>query len=108
MPIENQKSIIIDKCGPKDYKTFWDTIYIWFIPSLITFLILIIFIIIIELVDNPILNFIGYLCALISSIYIPYLIMSKRISNIKQNCYNFGQTPEIPFAIPINDDKSDK
>ena len=75
MSLKNKKSIIIDKCGPKDYKIVWDTLYIWFIPSLISFLIVIITIFLIGLVNNPILNFVGYLCALITSIYIPYLIM---------------------------------
>jgi len=108
MPFENTKSIIIDKCGPKDYSVFWDTLYIWFIPGLITSLILVLAMILIGLIDNPLLNFVGYILVLISSIYIPYLIMSKRISKIKQNCYDFGQTQEIPYAIPVSDAKSVK
>lgn len=105
---KNTNSIIIDKCGPKDYTTFWDTIYIWIIPGLITSLILIIIMILIGLIDNPTVNFIGMLFVLILSIYIPYKIMSKRISKIKHNCYEFGQSEEIQLAIPIDNSKSDK
>lgn len=85
----NPDSIIIDRCGYKDYHTIWDTLYIIFIPNLLVFLSLAVGLIIVVFAGDY--NNIFYSVLMILVWLLPYIIISSRIRNIKRNCVDYGK-----------------
>lgn len=99
-PTQNKNPIIITKCGPKDSETFLDSLYVWLVPGIITSLFIFACVMLIILIDNEIINVIGYILIIFGSVYIPYSMIYNRIINVKQNCIKFGNET-IPVAIPV-------
>lgn len=99
--MDQQKNpIIITKCGPKDSETFLDSLYVWLVPGIITSLFIFLCVMLIILIDNQIINSIGYIVMILGTIYIPYAMIYSRIINVKQNCIKFGKE-NIPEAILV-------
>lgn len=94
-----KSSIIIDKCEVKN--KFLDTLYVWLVPGLLTTLVIFLCLAIIALVDNPVIGLIGFIFIACCSVYLPYYVISERISQIKQNCVDYGKVMDVPVAIPV-------
>jgi surface polysaccharide O-acyltransferase-like enzyme len=103
-PTNINPSIIIDKCEVNN--KFLDTLYLWLMPGLITALVILLCIAVIAIVDNPFIVLLGGLFIACCSIYVPYYVISERISKIKRNCVDYGKAIDIPVAIPIVDKAS--
>jgi FtsH-binding integral membrane protein len=100
----NNTSIIIDKCEVKN--KFLDTLYVWFVPGLLTTLVIFLCLVVIAFMDNPIINMFLYVFIACCSVYLPYYVISERISQIKQNCVDYGKVMDVPVAIPVVDKPS--